>query len=664
MAREEYLPFEGICLTDTFNMYESEDQLSFYMKNNSDRRTRQKNTDIRVIIGNPPYSAGQKSANENAQNVAYPDLDQKIRSTYAQKSSATLQSNLYDPYIRAIRWGSDRIGETGVMAYVTNAGWIENEAMDGMRKSMAEEFASVHVFHLRGDQRTSGEISRREGGKIFGSGSRAPIAISVFVKNPAAKEQGRILIHDIGDYLDREQKFEIIRRFGSIGGITQADGWTRITTDRHGDWLDQRDDRFEAFLKLGDKKEKQGEACFEDYSLGVSTNRDAWCINPSLRDLKSNVEATVRFYNEERQRWEEARESGAVPAKIADFLNPDPKRISWTRQLRKDAETLKPLDMNDGQFIPCSYRPFTKQWQFYSRRLNEVVSQMPRIFPNSELPNRVIAVTGKGGSAGFSALMLDTLPNLDIIGKSQCFPFWLYEETQTGENKSLLEGIETGSHRRREAITEAGLEHFRKAYPGEVISRKDIFHYVYGLLHSEDYRNRYRANLAKDIPRIPCVKDVEDFRAFRDAGQRLGELHVGYEQVEPYPAVIDAGGRDLKSVDDPSSFFRVVKMKHPGSGRNKDRSTIIYNHNITVHGIPDAAWNYVVNGKPALAWVMERQTVKTDKASGIVSDANCYAVETVGNSRYPLDLLLRVITVSLETRRIVRDLPELQIDQM
>ena len=662
-AREEYLPFEGICLTDTFNMYEREDQLSFYMKNNSDRRTRQKNTDIRVIIGNPPYSAGQKSENENAQNVSYPDLDQKIRTSYAQQSSATLQSNLYDSYIRSIRWGSDRIGNTGVIAYVTNARWVENKAMDGMRKSIAEEFASVHVFHLRGDQRTSGELSRREGGKIFGAGSRAPIAISVFVKNPAAKEQGRILFHDIGDYLDQEQKLEIIRRFGSIGGITKTDGWKQLTTDRYGDWLNQRDESFEAFLKLGDKKDNRGETLFEDYSLGVATNRDAWCINPSLRSLKSNLEATIRFYNEERQRWEVARDSGTAPTKIEDFLNPDLKRMSWTFNLKQDLTRRKRLGLSEGQFVQCMYRPFTKRWQFYSRRLNERVYRMPHIFPNSELPNRVIAVTGKGSRNGLSVLLVDSLVDLNMMeAGAQCFPFWLYDETQPGENKSLIDEIETDSYCRREAITETGLEHFRKAYPGEVISRKDIFHYIYGLLHSEEYRNRYRANLAKDISRIPCVKDAEDFRAFRNAGERLGELHVGYEQVEPYPAVIDTDGRDLQSVDDPAPFFRVVKMKHPGSGRNKDRSSIIYNHNITLRGIPDAAWDYVVNGKPALAWVMERQTVKTDKASGIVSDANYYAVETVGNPRYPLDLLLRIITVSLKTRRIVQGLPELQID--
>ena len=220
--------------------------------------------------------------------MVYPELDQRIQSKYAQASAATLQKNLYDSYVRAIRWGSDRLGKAGVMAYVTNAGWIDGNAMDGMRKCIASEFASVHVFHLRGNQRTSGELSRREGGKIFGQGSRAPVAISVFVKNPDAGEQGRILFYDIGDYLDQKQKLDIIRGFGSIGGITRDHGWTRITPDSHGDWLDQRDDSFEAFLKLGDKRDNTRVVCFEDFSLGIVTSRDAWCINPSLRALRDN----------------------------------------------------------------------------------------------------------------------------------------------------------------------------------------------------------------------------------------------------------------------------------------------------------------------------------------------------------------------------------------
>ena len=304
------------------------------------------------------------------------------------------------------------------------------------------------------------------------------------------------------------------------------------------------------------------------------------------------------------------------------------------------------------------HRPFAKRWQFYSRYLNEDISQMPHIFPNGELPNRVIVVTGRGARAGFSALMLDTLPNLHTIDTSQCFPLWLYEADGNAQ-EDLLEEHRRG-FRRRVAITEFSLKLFRSAYPMEEVSREDIFHYIYGLLHSEDYRGRFRFNLAKDLPRIPCVKLVEDYRAFRDAGKRLGELHVGYETVEPYRVDIDTGGQLLTIPAEEA--YRVTKMRHPGSGKNKDRSTVIYNGHITVRNIPEAAWDYVVNGKPALQWVMERQCVKTDKARGIVSDANRYAIETVGDPRYPLDLLLRVITVSLETMKIVGGLPKLSLE--
>ena len=360
-------------------------------------------------------------------------------------------------------------------------------------------------------------------------------------------------------------------------------------------------------------------------------------------------------------RWQNAKASGQTSRSISDFVNPDATRISWSRALKQDVRKGKDLDLNDGQFVRCMYRPFTKQWQFYSRRLNEYVSQMPRIFPDGELPNRVIAVTGRGGRSGFSALMMDALPDFQTIYNGQCFPMWLYEENEP-QVGGLLRGLAAGTaYRRREAITDAGVEHFRMAWPGESITHEDIFHYVYGLLHSEDFRSRFAANLVKDLPRIPCVRSLEDYRAFRDAGRKLGELHVGYEAVDPCPdAVIDTGGARLP--ENPEIAYRVTGMKHPGRGKTKDRSTVIYNNHITIREIPDAAWDYVVNGKPALSWVMERQCVKTDKASSIVSDANRYAVETVGDPRYPLDLFLRMITVSLETLHITRSLPALSID--
>ena len=664
--REDYRPFEGICLTDTFALHEGEDLLSDYMKDNSDRRERQKDTDIRVIIGNPPYSAKQKSANDNAQNVVYERLDEEIRASYAALSKATNQNILYDSYIRAIRWGSDRIGNAGIMAYVTNAGWLDGNAMDGMRKCIVKEFASVHVFHLRGNAYMSGEQRRKEKDNVFGEGTRTPVAITIFVKNPITAEQGQIFFHDIGDYLDRKQKFDIIKEFGSVAGIEKAGGWTPIISDRYGDWLNQRDDSFDVYLKMGDKKDMPGGVLFGNYSSGVKTQRDAWCINPSLEALEENITSTLGFYNKELTRWQTEKETvqaaGGILPRLENFISADSRKISWTRALKWDVEKGKSLGLDDGQFVNCIYRPFTKQWQFYSRRFNEVVYQMPQIFPNGELPNRAIAVTGKGGRSGFSVLMIDTLPELQLLANGQCFPLYLYEPVRPENTLSLLPGSDaTSGYRRRDAITEHGLNHFRNAYPGEDITREDIFHYVYGLLHSEDYRNRYRDNLTKDLPRIPCVKLVEDFRAFRDAGKRLGELHIGYETVEPYSGVhIEIDSRtDTMSME---QTYRARKMRHPGTGIDKDRSTVIYNSHITISKIPEAAWDYVVNGKPALAWVMERQRIKTDKASGIVEDANRYAIETVGDPRYPLNLLLRVITVSLETMRIVRALPGLEIN--
>ncbi len=665
--RKEYLPYEGICLTDTFALHERDDELSFYMKDNTDRRERQKETDIQVIIGNPPYSVGQRSENDNEKNVDYTKLDERIQSTYARRSNASNLRNLYDSYIRAIRWGSDRLGKAGVMAFVSGSAWVERSFADGMRRCLHEDFSSIHVFHLRGDIRKNMLSGSRagEGGNIFGQGSMTGIAITVLVKNPDASEQGRILFHDIGDNLDQTQKLNIIRTLGSIRGINKADGWSVIQPDEYGDWLDQRDQSFEKYPKIGDKKSKTGNVLFQNYSLGVITKRDVWCINPSREALTENVERTIQFYNSEVIRWlenkkvTESREE--YDLEIDDFVNTDPMKIKWSPYLKAILRRGKKLAVEDGQFLPCMYRPFTKQWQFFSRRLNEMVNFMPSIFPNANLANRVIILTGKGGRSGFSILMVGSLLNHHTIDSGQCFPFWFYPESETGESAAPKMFSENGTaQRRRHAITDYAVEYFRKAYPSESVSREDTFHYIYGLLHSEDYRSRFRANLTKELPRIPCVKSTEDYRAFRDAGQYLGELHIGYEEVDLYPATIDTDGKLL--MDDPEKVYRVTKMKHPRSGKNKDKSTIIYNSHITVRNIPEEAWGYVLNGKAALEWVMDRQCVKTDKKSGIVSDANCYAIETVGNPRYPLDLLLRMITVSLETVKTVQNLPELVID--
>lgn len=295
----EYAPFEGICLTDTFEMYEKDDLVSKVLVDNSKRRKRQKNLDIRVIIGNPPYSSGQSSENDNNANVKYPFLDNRIEETYAKESTSVLQKNLYDSYIRAIRWASDRIKDCGVIGFVTNGGYIDSNSADGLRKCLADEFSSLYFFHLRGNQRTSGERSRQEGGKIFGGGSRAPIVIAVLVKNPNAKQHGQIYFHDIGDYLSREEKLEKISDLVSINGITTIDGWSKITPDEHNDWLNQRDDSFNEFIEIGNKKDKDTFSLFDNFSIGVVTNRDAWIYQYSKNKLNVNVNSLIDFYNSE-----------------------------------------------------------------------------------------------------------------------------------------------------------------------------------------------------------------------------------------------------------------------------------------------------------------------------------------------------------------------------
>lgn len=669
LAGGDYEAFPGICLTDTFQMYEKEDLVSGMMADNSTRRARQKRLPIKVIIGNPPYSAGQRSQNDNAANVAYPHLDQRIRETYAERSNAAAIQKLYDSYIRAIRWGSDRLRETGgVMAYVTNANWLDSNSMDGLRKCLADEFSSLYVFHLRGNQRhTQGEASRREGGKIFAQGSRQPVAISVLVRNPASQERGAIRFYDIGDYLSREDKLAKIANFASIGGIAAIAGWMTIAPDAHGDWLKQRESDFDDFLVLGDKEGSQARKLFANYSLGVGTNRDAWCINSSRELMLSNMKATIGVYNQEVTRF--VRDAPSFPNNetrdkfINDFIVGDVKKISWSSSLKAALGRRRLAKFNEQRAVAAVNRPYSKQWLYFDGLMNHRVGQIPRIFPEENCNNQVIAVSGVGARSGFSALMMDKIPSLDCIEKGQCFPRWLYEPAAAELESGLFAEQKTDAPavKRRDAITDDGLTYFQTAYPGETITKDDLFYFVYGLLHSPDYRSRYADNLSKQLPRLPLPKQVEDFRAFVAAGHALGELHVGYESAEPYPVTVKEGDLRLANIPDPVAYYRVEQMKFAGKRPNLDKTTVIYNPRITMTGIPPEAYDYVVNGKPALEWVMERQAVRTDPASGIVNDANRYAVETAGDPAYPFELFCRVITVSLETLRVMKSLPALDI---
>lgn len=699
-----YTPFEGICLTDTFEMYEKEDLVSELLEDNSERRKRQKALDIRVIMGNPPYSAGQTSANDNNANVSYIALDERIRETYAEHSSATLKNSLYDSYIRSIRWASDRIGDKGVIGFVTNAGFIEGSTADGLRKCLVEEFSCLYIFHLRGNQRTSGERSRKEGGKIFGSGSRSPIAISLLIKNPKSTKLGTINFHDIGDYLTREQKLDVITSYKDLNGVTKSNGWKSIAPDEFNDWLNQRDPNFDNYIGLGNKKDSEANYIFENYSGGLKSNRDTWVYNYSITKLTKNVKGMISFYNSEVDKFEKYSQKTNEDKiiNLNDFIDNNETKVSWTVNLKKDLEKGTRALFKRDSYRQSLYRPFSKYNLYSDKQWIERTLQIPKLFPAEGMFNIAICLTGLGTNKLFSAIATDVIPDVQLISNGQCYSLYLYEkiecnETNQGEILDLLAesnqqqttnanivNDENGNplYRRKDAITDEGLSHFVDYYAeqmsvGTDISKEDLFYYIYGLLHSEDYRERYAENLTKQLPNIPRVRSYKDFITFSKAGRKLADLHVNYESVDMYQGVkfnskltnlkLADGQNWAKSNIDNDKFY-VTKMKHTKrkndeTGKNEDDPTkIVYNNQITIEHIPEEAYDYVVNGKPAIEWVIERQSVRTDKKSEITNDANDWALETMNNARYPLELLLRVINVSLKTQKIVNELPDLVLE--
>ena len=483
------------------------------------------------------------------------------------------------------------------------------------------------------------------------------------VKNLQRDKRGKVHFHDIGPDLTTVQKLDIIRSFGSIGGIESSNGWRLITPDENNDWLDQVDRNFDKFMAIGSKKRQSQSAIFRNYSSGVKTNRDAWCVNYSRGSVSKNVEHSIDFYNSEVDRFAASDKKQSA----RNFAITDPTKISWDRTEYDGIERGRKISFESSSIVKTTYRPFTPAWMYFNRRFNNCVYQIPQIFPNSDEKNLMIQVSGSGARAGFSVLMIDAIPSYDLIEKGQGFPLSLFE-VKKADGGLFASAVDRASGlTRSDAIADEGLAHFQAAYPGQEVSKEDLFFYIYGLLHSPEYRKRFKNNLAKQLPRIPAVKSFADFSAFRDAGRVLGDLHVNFENVEPYMVTYKEGDHRLipEAQADPAKFYRVkhkTKWKFGSVGKEKDKSTVIYNENVTMENIPLEAYDYVVNGKPALEWVMERQVVKTDKASGIVNDANRYANETVGDPKYPLDLFQRIITVSLETIRIVQKLPKLDID--
>ncbi|WP_326833679.1 type ISP restriction/modification enzyme [Desulfovibrio porci] len=635
-----YTPFNGICLTDTFQLGETDDVNWLYtpaLPQNSERVQAQQNAPIQVIIGNPPYSVGQKSANDDAQNQSYRRLEQRIADTYAKQSDKTNKNALYDSYIKAFRWASDRLDKQhgGIIAFVSNGYWLDGNAMDGFRKSLEAEFSAIYVFNLRGNCRTSGEVRRKESGNVFGLGSRTPIAITVLVKKPGYTGKALIQYHDIGDYLSREEKLAIIAEKRSI--LNPAMNWTHIRPNAHGDWLNQRNDVFGTFIPLGDKENKENKQTFfmPYYSNGLKTQRDAWCYNFSQTKLQQNVKSTIDYYN---SMVESGRETPML----------DATRISWTRAFQNDFQKKRTKTFEPSAIRQAVYRPFCKQHVYFSAALNEMQYQMPKLFPTPETKNLVICLPGIGGRwVEFSPFMVNDIPDLHLHNDgTQCFPLYYYEKKSVYQ--PTLFDSEKSEYTRKDGITNFILERCRASY-GPKVSKEDIFYYVYSLLHSPDYRRTFAADLKKMLPRLPLVEKPADFWAFSKAGRALAELHLNYETQPPHPDVVVTGAEQGK--------FRVEKMRFPDK---QDKTTIEYNPWITISHIPQEACEYVVNGRTAVEWIMERYQIKMDKASGITNDPNDWATEQ-GKPRYILDLLLSVITVSVETVKLVKSLPSLSL---
>lgn len=604
IMEDGYKPFEGIVLTDTFESTEKEDSFEDDLfGENNERLEKQRKESIFVIIGNPPYSIGQNNANDNNQNQSYPMLDKSIDLTYAKYSNANLKKSLYDSYIKAFRWASDRIGQKGIIGFISNGSFIDSNSTDGLRKSWYDEFNHIYVFNLRGDQRTLGEKSRQEGGKIFGSGSRTPIAITLLVKDGTNNHE--VYYHDIGDYLSREEKLAIISDFKSVSAID----WTKIYPDDKNDWINQRDSKYEEFFAM------DGEV-FRDKAIGVSTNRDMWVYGYDRNNVIQNTQRMVENYNSEVVRLNDIRDE----KEKANQANSSDNFIKWSTGLKQKLVKGKIIELEDNSVITSLYRPYTKKYLYYQTDIIERPSRYKDVYGSE---NKVIYVTGAGTSRDFSCLIIDGIPNLHLLDTGQ--GFYRYDNSSKGSLFVDTSNISDSFKKRLELMDD------------------EVFYYTYGVLHSKEYRKQYANNLKKALPRIPVLKNKNQYV---EVGRKLADLHLNYETIEPYPDAV------IEEKVNPS--YKVKKMKHPKKGM---LDKIAFNPDVTISNIPEKAYEYVVNGRPAIEWIIDQYQVKMDAKSGIIDDPNLYS----DDERYIFDLLLRIINVSVQTVDLVNSLPPLEL---
>ena len=627
-ATERYEPFEGICLVDTFDLAEDR-QLPLFAPENTQRVESQKQAPMFVVIGNPPYNVGQVNENDNNKNRKYETMDRRVAETYAKASRATLKQALADPYVKAIRWASDRIDDEGIVTFVTNSSLLDGVAFDGMRKHLAGDFDVIYILDLGGNVRKNPKLSGTTH-NVFGI--QVGVSINLFVKskNGKADSQARMYYARVDEFWRKEEKYRYLDEMEQCDRI----GWQLVMPDKRNTWLTEGlHAEFDTFVSLGSKETKaaKGEVVnviFHTFSNGVKTNRDAWAYNFNSIALTSNMGRMIDIYNEQVFMWERRRNQSA---NIDDFVAYDDQKISWSSGLKQKLNRGQIAVFSHEKVRTSLYRPFTKSFLYFDRGMNDRVSVFPSVFPTPEVEreNRVICVSGLGSNKPFQSLMATIIPCFDILEKTQCFPYYTYDED--------------GSDR-RDNITDWALDRFRTHYGDDTITKWDIFHYVYGLLHHPAYRERYQADLKRDLPRIPFTPD---FRAFAEAGARLATIHVDYEEQPEYR---------LRQVETPETplDWRVEKMR-----LSKDKMQLRYNSFLTLDGIPEAAFGYRLGNRSAIEWVIDQYRVKTDKRSGIVNDPN-----RGDDSEYIVRLIGKVISVSLETVEIVEGLPKLGVGEV
>lgn len=614
---EPYAPFEGIVLTDTFESTETEDTLddSFFGTNDK-RLKRQQEKPITAIIGNPPYSIGQNSQNDNNQNISYPRLDKRLAETYVSKSNAGLTKGLYDSYVKAFRWASDRLTNQGVIGFVTNGGYLNSNSTDGLRAGLYEDFNHLYIFNLRGNALGLGEIRKKEGGNVFGAGTRTSVAISILVKD--GSDNHELHYHDIGDYLSRKEKLAIISEFGDV---SQLD-WGKIIPDENNDWLNQRDPNYQKYDRLAG----EDKVVFLQNIIGVSTNRDSWVYGFSEQETLANSKRLIENYN-----FEVVRLSDVSIAEKKDCLNRKDDFIKWSAKLEDSILKSKKIQFNKNSVVKSLYRPFTKKYLYYDTDVIERPGQWYKKFGENNL---IIMTTGKGISRDFSTLVTNLMPNLHTMDTGQHFMRYDNELDET----SLFQNNDNMNQTFADKLG---------------LSLDETFAYVYGLLNSREYQEKYANDLKKDLARIPIVKNKEKYV---EVGQKLMDLHLNYEEVPVYEGV------EITPFVNPN--YKVTKMrfakKRDENGRLvSDLSAIIFNSDITISNIPEKAYEYVVNGRSAIEWIIDQYQIKTDKKSGITDDPNDYS----DDEKYIFNLLLRIINVSIQTVDLINSLPKLEIDE-